>query len=235
MSTPLAAVIFDLDGTLLDHDAAAEAALRSWLPEYSLTAEEIDALVPLWFAAEERHYPAWRSGEISFQEQRRRRLRDFLPAAGVPVDEERLDAVFQGYLTGYEQGWRAYDDARDALLRVQDAGLAVGVLTNGDGDQQRSKVRATGLADLCGTVFASAELPAAKPDPRAYAAACEGLGVDPAQTLMVGDNYDLDVVAARAAGLDALHLDRAGLHGDPACSCLRDLASLTLAPLPTSR
>lgn len=101
--------------------------------------------------------------------------------------------------------------------------------------KQRSKVRATGLADLCGTVFASAELPAAKPDPRAYAAACAGLGVDPAQALMVGDNYDLDVVAARASGLDALHLDRAGLHRDPACSCLRDLASLPLAPLPASR
>jgi putative hydrolase of the HAD superfamily len=225
----LAAVIFDLDGTLLDHDKAQRAALHSWLPEYSLSAGQIEQLVPLWFALEVRHYPAWRRGEVTFQEQRRRRLRDFLPAAGITAEEARLDAIFEGYLAGYEQSWEAYDDARDALRRVRDAGLVVAVLTNGDVSQQTSKLRATGLIDLCGTVFASSELPAAKPDPRAYAAVCEGLGVRPADALMVGDNYELDVVAAKAAGLGAVHIDRSGTHGLAECACLGSLTELELA------
>lgn len=234
MTEPLAAVIFDLDGTLLDHDKAQRAALHSWLPEYSLSAEEIERLVPLWFELEERHYPAWRRGEVSFQEQRRRRLRDFLPAAGVPVEEESLDSVFGGYLAGYERNWEAYDDALDALRRVREAGLEVAVLTNGDVNQQTSKLRATGLIDGCGTVFASSELPAAKPDPRAYAAVCEGLGVRPAEALMVGDNYELDVVAARAAGLRAVHVDRRGEHGLADCACLGGLGDLDFDRLPGS-
>jgi len=57
----------------------------------------------------------------------------------------------------------------------------------------------------------------AKPDPRAYRHACERLEVPRDRVLHVGDRYDLDFVAARAAGLDAVHLDRddRGPHDQP--------------------
>src|ERR1019366_739683 len=70
---------------------------RAWLPSYGLSNEDIEAVIPLWSDLERRHYPAWRAGEISFQEQRRRRLRDFLPAVGRTVQAARLDAVFAEY------------------------------------------------------------------------------------------------------------------------------------------
>lgn len=84
------------------------------------------------------------------------------------------------------------------------------MVTNGQAGQQQAKLVATGLADVCGPVLASTRLGVAKPDPRAYAAACARMSVAPARALMVGDNYELDVVAARAAGLRAVHLDRDG-------------------------
>jgi putative hydrolase of the HAD superfamily len=201
-------VLFDLDGTLVDHEGAAVTALHAWLPSYGLSADEIKTLIPLWFALEERHYPAWRTGEITFQEQRRRRLLDFMPAVGAVPARDQLDAVFADYIACYQAAWAAFDDAAPALRRVAAAGLRVGVLTNGNQVQQTAKLRVTGLLALCGPVFASAELPAGKPDPRAYLHACEGLQLAPAQVLMVGDNYELDVAAARAAGLRAIHLDR---------------------------
>jgi phosphoglycolate phosphatase-like HAD superfamily hydrolase len=40
-------------------------------------------------------------------------------------------------------------------------------------------------------------------------------GADPARTLMIGDNYELDVLAARAAGLPAVQLDRSASHSRP--------------------
>jgi putative hydrolase of the HAD superfamily len=209
-------VLFDLDGTLLDHDTASAASLRAWLPSYGLNNDEIQAAVPLWFELEQRHYPAWRAGEISFQEQRRRRIRDFLPAIGVTVGEGRLDAVFAEHLAGYQASWVAFDDAEPALRRVAAAGLRIGVLTNGFQAQQIAKLDAIGLRDLCGPVFASSELPAGKPDPRAYVEACQRLRVEPGHTMMVGDNYELDVLAARAAGLAAIHLDRSAHRSEPA-------------------
>jgi putative hydrolase of the HAD superfamily len=204
----LAGVLFDLDGTLVDQRGAASAALHAWLPSYGLSTEDIEALVPLWFDLERLHYPAWLAGEITFQEQRRRRLRAFLPAAGMTVRRDQLDAVFADYLACYKGAWTAFDDAAPALRRVASAGLRVGVLTNGDQAQQTAKLSATGLVGLCGPVFASSALSAAKPDRRSYLEACHRLGVSPGDVLMVGDNYELDVLAPRAAGLLAIHLDR---------------------------
>ena len=82
------------------------------------------------------------------------------------------------------------------------------MLTNGAESQQHQKLRATGLSGRVGPVFCCDELGFAKPDPRAFALVCERLGVAPADVLHVGDRHDFDVVAARAAGLTAVHLDR---------------------------
>lgn len=89
------------------------------------------------------------------------------------------------------------------------------MLTNGDFAQQTAKLTATGLFDHCGPVLASSALPAAKPDRRAFTEACRRLDVDPAQVLMVGDNYEIDILGARAAGLSAIHLDRSARRPGP--------------------
>jgi putative hydrolase of the HAD superfamily len=204
----LAAVLFDLDGTLLDHDAAAAASVRSWLSSYGMAERDVAAAIPQWFEISRPHYAAWQAGEISVEEQRRRRTSDFFGALGIPVLAADLDAAFAQYQAGYRAAWTAFDDAAPALRRVQARGLRVGVLTNGNRTQQTAKLTATGLIGLCGPVLASSDLPAAKPDRRAFAEACRLLGVCPGQVLMVGDDYENDFLSERAAGLFAIHLDR---------------------------
>jgi putative hydrolase of the HAD superfamily len=227
VSPPLAVVLFDLDGTLVDHHAATKAALHAWLPAYGLSRDDIEALRPTWASTEQRHHGAWEAGQISFIEQRRRRLRDFLPVIGQDVPEDRLDAVFAEYLACYQASWTAFDDAAPALTRVTEAGLRTAILTNGDHTQQTAKLAATGLLSRCGPVFASSQLPAAKPDPRAYHHVCRYLAVDPDQVLMVGDNYHFDVLAARAAGLSAIHLDRTAAQSASAGGRISTLLDLS--------
>lgn len=82
-------MLFDLDDTLLDHEAAVLRALHEWLPALGVTVTP--ELVAHWHAVTERHLEDWRLRRIDFSEQRRRRMRDFLPALGVPVDAVHLD------------------------------------------------------------------------------------------------------------------------------------------------
>jgi len=224
----LRGVLLDLAGTLVDHDSAADAGLRAWLPSLGLPAT--DEAVARWIALQEPHLAAWRAGTISFAEQRRRRLRDFL---GTDGSDAELDEVFAGYLRHYEAAWRAYDDAADALRTVAAAGLATAVLTNGSAVQQNKKLARTGLSALAGPVFTVDDLGVAKPDPEAFRRACERWGLAPGEVLSVGDNHALDVVAARAAGLHAVHLDRLGRGpaGEPSrMATLRDLSSWLTVP-----
>ena len=223
----LAAVVLDLDGTLFDHSTAALTGLRAWAG--SLHRRSTPELESAWAAAEDRHFRSWRDGEIGFAEQRRRRLRDVLPLMGLPVGgDPELDASFtQGYLPAYERAWSAFDDVVAALAAISSAGLRTAVLTNGTREQQNAKIDAIGFTGRLGPVFTAEELGVAKPRPEAFLLVCEQLGVPAGSTLHVGDDHDVDVLAARAAGLHAVHLDRrgAGPPGEAArITSLRELA-----------
>jgi putative hydrolase of the HAD superfamily len=204
----VSAVVFDLDGTLFDHVASARAGLRSWLS--GLGVEPTSELEAAWFEAEERHNAKWRTGEITWAEQRRRRLREFLPLVDVsPGSDHELDRAFtHGFLVAYEAAWVGYEDVDRALAALVERGFVLAMLTNGAEAQQRAKLARLGLSDRVGPVFTAERLGLAKPDPRAFLVVCEHLGLAPDAVLYVGDDYEIDVVAARAAGLNAVHLAR---------------------------
>ncbi len=207
--TRIRAVIFNLDGTLIDHVGSVTKALEGWLPELgaTVTAE----LVAAWFVAEEKHFPAWRSREITFAEQRRRRLRDFLPLIESPLgDDAELDDVFGGYLRHYEAAWTCLA-AEQALAELSRVPVEMAVLTNGTDEQQSAKLKSVGLEGRFSHVFTAESLGAAKPELSTYRSVCEVLKVEVRSALHVGDLYALDVAAPRAAGLQAVHLDRAGM------------------------
>lgn len=224
MST-VRAVLFDLDDTLVDHRSAADAAVRAWAVEHGIGGADVASR---WSRVADRHYARYQRCELTFQEQRRARVREFL---GRELTDEESDRVFAGYLQRYEAGWRAYPDARAALSRVREAGLTCAVFTNGDEEQQRRKLEFVGLTDLVDSLVASSTLPAGKPDPRAFAAALDRLDVPPEEALMVGDSLDKDVLGARAAGLGAVLLDREDRHTGAAVPRITSLDELLLATI----
>lgn len=196
-------VLLDLDGTLLDHRGAADQAAIEW-------AQKIDGLtcedpISRWQDLERRFFPMFESGECSFQQQRRFRVREFSETLAHLSDAD-ADALFDGYLTVYQRNWRSYAGAAELIDRAFGLGYRVGVLTNGDESQQRDKLVAIGLMRPKLQVFASSSLGYAKPAARAFELACAGLGTPPSQTAMVGDHYNRDVLAARAAGLRGIHV-----------------------------
>ena len=140
--------MFDLDGTLVDHEGAARQGVIQWLTACELATEQQcnERLAALWDEVAERHFPAFRTGEITFQEQRRRRLREFLPHVGLAaenIDDAALDGRFEDYVKHYEAAWRAYDDVLPGLRSL--SGTRLAVLSNGDQAQQEDKLRRTGL------------------------------------------------------------------------------------------
>ncbi|MQW74870.1 HAD-IA family hydrolase [Nocardioides sp. dk4132] len=207
-------VLFDLDGTLVDHRAAADAAVAEWVARYGGRRDAADDAVAEWGRLEGLHFAAYLRGEATFQEQRRGRIAEFLAFLGRPVpDADAMDRLFQSYLDLYEAAWVAYDDVVPALDLLAASGVALGVLTNGDEAQQRAKLRAVGLLDRFDCVVASSSLPAAKPDATAFVAACERLGRPPGSVSYVGDNLHTDALAAAQAGLRGVWLNR--LSEDP--------------------
>lgn len=224
-------VLFDLDGTLVDHESAAADAVVAALADMD-GAEGVEpaALGRLWVEIEHAAMDRYLAGEIGFQEQRRLRVARLRAELGLPAwTDEQADEWFTGYLREYERAWRTYPDALPALerLRRERPEAALGVVTNGNGQQQRRKLAQTGLAALMPTVVVSGEVGVAKPDPEIFQIACRRLGLPPQEVAYVGDRHQTDALAAKAAGLRGIWLDRGGEKGaDPGVPVIASLADL---------
>jgi HAD superfamily hydrolase (TIGR01549 family) len=239
--------LFDLDGTMVDHRGAVLAAIRQIIQSAASAQLPTDELVELWWVLERTHMRHYLDGECSFAEQRRRRLRAFLPLLGdrVPGDAG-LDAWFaERYLPSYQDAWSCYPEVFPCLEAL--AGLPGpprrAVLTNGDPEQQRAKLARFDLLGHFEAVLTSADLGVAKPDPAAFTAACRRLDVNPRDVVSVGDWLEGDVIAATRAGLTAVWLDRGvdpvtgkppdqAKAADPALARIEYLTDLTAPGLP---
>lgn len=105
-----------------------------------------------------------------------------------------------------------YDDAVPALRAVRAAGLGAVVLTNGNTRHQRFKLDRMGLIAEIDELITGDDLPATKPDPRAFAYALDRVGAAPAEVMMVGDSLENDIRGAQAAGIHAVLIDRNDVH-----------------------
>jgi HAD superfamily hydrolase (TIGR01509 family) len=104
--------------------------------------------------------------------------------------------------------WSAVAErSAESLARLRAAGLRLGVVSNSDGRVEEA-LQAAGLRQYFDTVVDSALVGVEKPDPRIFQAALEALGVAPDEALYVGDLYEIDIVGARAAGIEAVLLGR---------------------------
>ncbi|WP_248761906.1 HAD family hydrolase [Pseudarthrobacter sp. SSS035] len=226
------AVLFDLDNTLFDHPASARAGFDAFLRH--LGREQSEELTLSWLEIEQVNYDRFLSKELSFHEQRRERLRQFLPLTGlaIPQTDTGLDELFAIYLQNYEDAWTAFPDAAPALWSLRDGGMLVGVVTNGNHNQQTSKISRIGLGPLIDRIFSSELTSHAKPAPEAFTQPCKSMKIAPAQTLYVGDNYRVDIEGAQNAGLHAIHLNRDGAGDRGAIQSLAELAPLLVGETP---
>jgi putative hydrolase of the HAD superfamily len=87
-------------------------------------------------------------------------------------------------------------------------------------------LEAAGIRDRFDVILDSAVVGVEKPDPAIFRAALTALEVAPEEALFVGDLYEVDVVGARAAGIEAVLLVPQADASDPECRRVDSLVAL---------
>lgn len=125
--------------------------------------------------------------------------------------------------------------ALELLEELRAIGLRIGVLTNGSHALLERKLDALGVEHLLDAVVSAVELGVPKPEPGAYSAAADALGLPHDALAMVGDHLEWDVCAPLRAGFRAgVWLDhRTGAHDvadlPPSAVCVRALDEVAAA------
>lgn len=189
------AALFDMDGTLVDSDAAVERAWRTWAGEYGVDPAAALAIAPGRPAAQT--------------------VRALLPGAG----DKTVAAAAARQLA------LQYDDLTDVAATAGTAELLAriavpwAVVTSADRRLANARLRASGI---CPPLLITAEdVLAGKLDPAGYRLAAARLGADPRRCLVVEDSAT-GIEAGRAAGARVAALK--DLPGDIEIACLGELA-----------
>lgn len=225
---PVRAVLLDGMGTLLTLDRPVERLRRELRDRAGLAVSETatrDALAAE-IAYYRRHHDEGRDrGSLAGLRRRCAAvLRDALPGGDGVALEDATAALLAALR------FRAFRDAVPALRTLRARGIRLVVVSNWD-VSLRAALDQAGLGPLLHGAISSAELGVAKPDPALFRHALTLAGVPAADALHVGDTPELDVVGARAAGIEVVLLLRDGGRPPAGVRAIRSLAELaTLAP-----
>ena len=127
---------------------------------------------------------------------------------------------------GRAETWRLFEEVTETLIGLSERGYRLGVASNFDRRLRAVMAGHVGLAAL-ERCFISSEVGYRKPSPRFFEAVQAQLGLPPEAILMVGDDYENDLVAGRASGWRAVLVDRGGARvGEDVVSAISELGFL---------
>jgi len=185
-----AALLFDLDGTLLDSAPDLATAVDRMLLELGYGAAGVER-VRRWVGNGSRKLV-------------QRALVFALDVNEDRLDDASIDAAQNVFMRHYgdccTERSRLYPGVRDALEHWHRLGIAMACVTNKPARFTEPLIDFFGLREFMPIAVSGDTLPVRKPDPAPLLFACERLRVPAQKTAMIGDSRN-DVLAARAAGM----------------------------------
>jgi len=186
---PFDAVIFDLDGTLVDSIPDVTASVNFALKQFG-------------------------SGQISQTDTRdlvglgaRPLIVGAMERTGLPLSDHQADAILQMFLDRYKINpatlSRLYDGVTDTLDVFKKAGIKMAICTNKPAATTHPVLEAFDLSDYFSSIRCGDSVPHKKPDARHVRLCLDDLGVDEAASVFVGDS-ETDIKAAQNARLPSV-------------------------------
>lgn len=179
------AIVFDLDGTLIDSAPDLADALNSVLRSQGLREQTLDDVKGMVGAG----------AKVLMQ-------RGFA-ANGKALSEQEAERLLPAFIADYRaratDKTRLMPGAQRLLTELAAAGIGLGLCTNKPEDISRQILEDFAIVSLFGSIVGGDTTPAKKPDPRPLLHALAELGCPADEALMVGDSA-ADAGVARAAG-----------------------------------
>ena len=182
----LSAIIFDLDGTLIDSAPDIAAALS------------VGFAVNGWPELDPRHVERFTGNGP------RRLITDLLDDLGISYDGDAVARAYRVYLQAYldDPAGRTefYPHVFEDLQAMRAAGLRLGICTNKNNAVTARVLDQLGLSGFFDAAIGADVVPASKPDPGHLMAVADAMGLEPGTWVYVGDTR-VDQATARAAGV----------------------------------
>jgi len=199
-------VFFDLDHTLWDFETNSKQALQQIFHEQKLGEKGISSFEDFhkkYLPINDRYWARYHHGHVAKEKLRLGRFHDTLKEFGVD-DEVLAEAIAASYLSISPKMTALFADAMDVLKYLQEKKYALHLITNGFAEVQWIKIEQSGLKPFFEHIIISEEVGTQKPDKAIFEIAMERAKTNAGECVMIGDNFNTDIVGARNAGMDQI-------------------------------
>jgi HAD superfamily hydrolase (TIGR01549 family) len=198
-------IIFDIDGTLINHEYAVEKAI-SYIYNRFVKNNDKKIFISIWNKKQEKYIKLYLNNEITWDEQRLFRVKESFSDINIKLNDKKAKNIFSIYLNQYENNWKVYKDVIPALKLIKNNVLCI--VSNGNSVQQRDKLRKTNISKYFEKVIISEDLNISKPDKRIFEECIKSYDFDNKMIYYVGDNYETDVIGAINANIIPVLINR---------------------------
>ena len=196
------AVLVDIDDTLLDFTKSAnEAVLRSGK---DLNLELPDNMCEIFHRINPALWREIEAGKLTREELHKIRFNIMFKEAGVDFEGPVFEARFRENLR--HSAVRV--DGSSEMLEYLSKKYVLGTASNAQYEQQVMRLSEAGLAEYFTYFFISERLKAEKPSPLFFNRCLEGLGREPEEVVMIGDNYQADIKGAAYCGIKTVWFNK---------------------------
>lgn len=196
-------IFFDLDHTLWDFEKNSELSFKKIFKKYTITInfeKFIEAYIPINF----KYWKLYRNGEISKEFLRYNRLKEVFNLFDYEIDDKIINNISHDYIEFLPENNKLMDGAIEILEYLKPK-YRLFIITNGFREVQDKKLKNSKIKHYFEAIYDSESVGVKKPDPKIFRHALIDSGSKSQESLMVGDNYEADVLGAKKLRINTLH------------------------------
>jgi len=219
-------IFFDLDDTLWDFQSNSERVLKELYLEFDLRQKlnsEVDVFLEEYKRVNLLFWSLYGKGKIDKTYLREQRFKETFKRFNYENESDNFQLT-QHYLSRAPKGSTLKQGCLEILNYLRPK-HTLHIITNGFREIQGIKIDSGGIRDFFQNIIISEEHGLYKPDERIFRLAEHLSGAEPAECVMIGDNFENDVQGAIKAGWAAIHLDNENSTGSSGAS-IRNLLDL---------
>lgn len=207
MRSKKAAFFFDLDNTLFDYEASFKKASLFAFRSIFSSGEQNNKLAEKWFPHYKTfcdfYWQAYENAWITRKEYQKNRLLSSLRAVGIRnVNDQEIQRYQQLFERNIHHFVELYPWIQDMIQILKHNKIMYGIISNGEADVQRNKIKYLNLDIPEKHIYISSEIKVAKPSPDIFHLVRKKMKAS--AFCYVGDSYSLDMVPAIQAGWTAI-------------------------------
>lgn len=198
-------VFFDLDHTLWDFEANSNIAFETIFKKYDVGVD-FQKFLNYYRGINRNYWRLYRNEKITKEELRIGRLKDTFVKIKHKVDNELISNLSIEYIEVLPNNNQLFEGTHEILEHLH-PNYKLHIITNGFNEVQYKKLENSGLSKYFDKIITSEDAGVKKPNPKIFKYALELAEATSKESIMIGDNWEADVMGAIKNGLDAIYFN----------------------------